>query len=105
MKKLVLFILWLSHFTLFGQNQQMESRTSNFSTLSSSKNIESLNEWEKHNNNESYNHPEFGILSYNAPCSNCIEILDKRTENEKFFLSITNPSHTEHYILSRTANG
>jgi hypothetical protein len=92
MKKLVLFILWLSHFTLFGQNQQMESRTSNFSTLSSSKNIENLNEWKKYNNIESYNHPEFGILSYNAPCSNCIEILDKRTENEKFFLSITNPN-------------
>ena len=65
MKKLVLFILWLSHFTLFGQNQQMESRTSNFSTLSSSKNIESLNEWEKYNNNESYNHPEFGYSTSN----------------------------------------
>ncbi|MFN3939878.1 MAG: hypothetical protein ACK4IY_04785, partial [Chitinophagales bacterium] len=31
-------------------------------------------------------HPEFGILPYNSPCTDCIELIHKRTLNERFFI-------------------
>ncbi len=31
-------------------------------------------------------HPEFGILPYNSPCTDCYELLDKRTLNERFYI-------------------
>ncbi len=38
-------------------------------------------------NNKGYeNDPELGILYANAPCSNCYELLDKRTETQKYFV-------------------
>lgn len=35
---------------------------------------------------EFYTHPEFGILPLDAPCTDCIEILDKRTSNTKYYV-------------------
>ncbi|TSA51472.1 MAG: hypothetical protein D4R43_00680 [Sphingobacteriales bacterium] len=31
-------------------------------------------------------HPEYGLLPYNAGCSNCVEILEKRKSDERYFL-------------------
>ncbi|MBC8172694.1 MAG: hypothetical protein H7X71_02210 [Chitinophagales bacterium] len=31
-------------------------------------------------------HPELGILPYNAPCTDCVEMIDKRTSNTRQFL-------------------
>ncbi len=31
-------------------------------------------------------HPEFGVLPYNAGCRDCFEILEKRKEDERYFL-------------------
>lgn len=33
-----------------------------------------------------YTHPEFGILPYNAPCEDCIELLQYRTQNSRMFV-------------------
>jgi hypothetical protein len=38
-------------------------------------------------------HPEFGILPYNAQCSNCVELLDKRTIDSRYFIDPTNARH------------
>ena len=38
-------------------------------------------------NNKGYeNDPELGVLYANAPCSNCYELLEKRTETQKYFV-------------------
>lgn len=38
-------------------------------------------------------HPEYGILPYNAPCSNCFEWLDKRTETSRTFVDVNDEAH------------
>jgi hypothetical protein len=70
----------------------MTSVVSNYTSFSNSVVSNSIDDWKRYNRPESYLHPEFGVLSYNAPCTDCIEILDKRTENEKYFLSVNNPN-------------
>lgn len=42
------------------------------------------NELSKLSNENS--HPEFGILPFNAGCSECMEILEKRTSDERYFV-------------------
>jgi hypothetical protein len=32
------------------------------------------------------NHPEYGVLPYNTPCTNCFELIEKRTENTRYFI-------------------
>jgi len=39
-------------------------------------------------------HPEYGILPYNAQCAECTELIDKRTENTRFYVDPTAPGHT-----------
>ena len=41
-------------------------------------------EIEKYSNEIS--HPEFGLLPYNAGCNECFEIIEKRKEDERYFL-------------------
>ena len=43
-------------------------------------------------NSNYISYPDFGKLPQNAPCQDCIEILSKRTENEKYFVSSIDPS-------------
>jgi hypothetical protein len=43
---------------------------------------------------EAKQHPEFGILPYNAQCSNCVELIDKRTIDSRFFIDPVNAGHT-----------
>ncbi len=31
-------------------------------------------------------HPEYGVLPFNAPCQDCIELLQKRDENHRYFV-------------------
>ncbi len=33
-----------------------------------------------------YAHPEYGVLPYNAPCTDCIELLQKRDETHRYFV-------------------
>jgi hypothetical protein len=39
-------------------------------------------------------HPEFGILPYNAQCSTCVELIDKRTVDSRFFIDPNDAGHT-----------
>ena len=48
--------------------------------------------WEKYNDKNEYNHPEFGILPDGAPCDNCVELLAKRKESERYFQDLTDTS-------------
>lgn len=39
-------------------------------------------------------HPEYGILPYNAQCSNCVELIDKRTIDSRFYIDPADEGHT-----------
>jgi len=58
-------------------------------------NVQHLSFWKKFNSKVYESHPEFGTLSYDAPCSECVEVLDKRKENERYFININD--HSEFY--------
>jgi gliding motility-associated-like protein len=42
---------------------------------------------------EAKKHPEYGILPFNAQCSECVELIDKRTLNTRDFIDPMVPSH------------
>ncbi|HRG89366.1 MAG TPA: T9SS type A sorting domain-containing protein [Chitinophagales bacterium] len=39
-------------------------------------------------------HPEYGILPYNAQCTNCVELIDKRTIDSRFYIDPADEGHT-----------
>jgi gliding motility-associated-like protein len=39
-------------------------------------------------------HPEYGILPFNAQCRECVELIDKRTVDTRFFVDPYVPGHT-----------
>jgi len=45
-------------------------------------------------------HPEFGQLPFNAQCTDCIELLHKRTEHERYF--IKNGSNGNHFFAQKS---
>jgi len=42
---------------------------------------------------EAKKHPEYGILPYNAQCTECVELIDKRTRTTRAFVDPMVPSH------------
>lgn len=66
----------------------MQSKPFNFNSLPVDSSIDEVDPiWYAINNEEMYNHPEFGKLPYNAPCENCVEVLSKRTSNNRYYVS------------------
>lgn len=66
----------------------LTSKINNLSSFPRSE-VKDLEDWKANNLIENYTHPEFGLLPDNAPCENCIEVLDKRTIDERYFVSIS----------------
>jgi len=93
MKKL-LSITLLTFYLLntYAQKNEMVSTTSNYSGFSEEIKTNSLEKWKEFNPTGYYSHPEFGILPPNAPCDDCVEVLSKRSESEKYFVSTSDPS-------------
>jgi gliding motility-associated-like protein len=72
-----------------GDGQKIESAKNNFTTFTTpEKNILS---WEKHNKSFE-NHPEFGMLPYNAAFNGYVEVMKKRQIDERYFVKEENPS-------------
>lgn len=46
-------------------------------------------------------HPEYGTLAFQAPCDNCVELLDKRSETQREFLLLDKPGE----VILQAANG
>ena len=49
---------------------------------------------EKLSSSDAKSHPEYGILPFNAQCSECVELIDKRTLTSRFFTDPLVPTHT-----------
>lgn len=69
---------------LFAQMKPKENRLNGFQT----REVKNLETWKKLNSPEFYLHPEFGKLPDNAPCENCVEVLEKRTIDERYFVNV-----------------
>jgi gliding motility-associated-like protein len=90
--KPILFTIFLSaifHFS--AQNREMKSVEPNYQYFKIENTSPQVNKLGEYNSNY-VSHPDFGKLPQNAPCEDCIEILSKRSENEKYFVSSIDPS-------------
>jgi gliding motility-associated-like protein len=83
----LLFTFCITAFVSLSQGNNMISRNSNFNSFTKS-NIENLESWKSLNEQSFWTNPDFGILPEDAPCKNCVEILSKRNEDERFFIDI-----------------
>lgn len=84
-KHFIFFLALLAGFTTRAQQYLMEEQKPNFTSFSKPKYSEP-EETAKHNRSEAKNHSEYGILPFNAPCDSCVEVLDKRTEDTRYFI-------------------
>src|SRR6218665_4023363 len=69
------------------------AQASNYTTFTTSVTT-SKEAWKKFNSAEDYSHPEFGVLPQDAPCTSCVEILSKRTTDQRVFRDIKDPTET-----------
>ncbi len=86
MKK-VAFFLTISLFFINQTRAQEGTRATNYNFTSFSTQKRAITpELESLTNKEFKSHPEYGILPYNAPCTDCIELLQKRDESHRYFV-------------------
>lgn len=81
----ILFVLPMASASFSQKSSQegmirKEANLTNFTPSQYNENIEKYREL----NANSLSHPDFGIVPDQSPCENCIEILDKRTADERF---------------------
>ncbi|AEA44706.1 PKD domain-containing protein [Fluviicola taffensis] len=108
-----LFFFLMGITSLFGQDMHGQSRgmTSTAKNLRSFpiSEIKNLDTWKKLNSPKYYSHPEFGKLPKDAPCENCVEVLEKRTIDERYFVNVSNNQefHTQKALgdLHQFVNG
>lgn len=92
----ILLFLTVSSFDSIGQqsNQSTNLSTSK-ANLTSFKNLKDKDAelWLLINGEKWKAHPEFGSLPFDAPCNNCVEVYEKRTEYERYFVDKKDNSH------------
>ncbi|MEO8086541.1 MAG: PKD domain-containing protein [Bacteroidota bacterium] len=57
---------------------------------------------EKYDSEVARKHPEHGILPFNAPCSDCIELLEKRTPDTREFVGGLNPDGSRQIYMQKS---
>lgn len=92
MKSLLLLPIALILF-MSAQSQQMHVKQHNSMVFNADKKLitRSLSDA---SSPQAKQHPEYGILPYNAQCQQCVELIDKRTSNSRFFIDPNNKDHT-----------
>src|ERR1700761_5882433 len=75
--------------------QQMALKIGNYTSFTSKKAAD-VTAWAKFNPDKYKNHPEFGKLPFNGDYEGYVEVLDKRQEDERYFVNESKP--TEFYI-------
>ena len=92
MNKLILSITILFYMScrLYAQTAVTNNEGFNFSSFTAEKKIISP-ELQSLTDKQFYEHPEYGVLPYNAPCKDCFELLQKRDESHRYF--VKNGSH------------
>jgi hypothetical protein len=95
-------VLYLSLFflfcttTLWGQSHRtnLADNSRSFYNLNSYPKVKkvSIESWKKYNDPKDYSHPDFGLDMSNKPCESCVEVLQKRTENSRYYINTEEPS-------------
>jgi gliding motility-associated-like protein len=78
----------------YSQNKAADGmgiKVRNFSSFNE-KQIRNLDTWRSVNDEGYYDHPDFGTLPENAPCTECVEDLSKREKDLRHFIDINDPS-------------
>ncbi len=65
---------------------QMQTKVYNYTKFTSKSSPDITEELMKQTPEELRSHPEFGFLPYDAPCDDCFELLDKRTDTSRMFV-------------------
>lgn len=79
------FVIALVPFCTKAQQQGMHPKTYNYTTFSE-RGKELSKELYDLTPAKYYTHPEFGQLPYDAPCENCMELLQYRTDSARMFV-------------------
>jgi gliding motility-associated-like protein len=89
----ILYPLIFIAFSLQLFSQGMEIKKHNFTSFAAERKFtpEILI---KNTSRQNKEHPEFGVLPYNAQCTNCVELIDKRTERTRFFINPERPNYS-----------
>ncbi|WP_294673254.1 PKD domain-containing protein [uncultured Fluviicola sp.] len=97
----ILFLFFIGTTPLFGQEKYAKAgmiATANNLTSFPASELKSLDEWRKYNDPKYYSHPDFGRLPKNTPCENCVEVLEKRTVDERYFINLND---TKEFFMQR----
>jgi gliding motility-associated-like protein len=89
----ILMMLTLTGTSLFGQTVKIN----NLQAFSENKRINS-NELSSVTSAFQQRHPEYAVLPADAPCRNCYELLDRRTENSRYFVEMKSKGDQEFII-------
>lgn len=98
MKKLLLILITCAAYS-YGQAQtayQVAPKQYNLSSVSTEKKVVTQ-ELTERTPLALQTHPEYGVNPYNAPCTDCIEVLEKRTESSRYFIT-NNKGGSEFYV-------
>lgn len=96
MKRLIWLILFALPFSLYSQGALIDPTEAapngptvkqyNFSTFPSIQVVPDLEELASMTPEDQYSHPEYGQVPYRTQCKDCIELLDRRTEDSRYFV-------------------
>lgn len=88
-----LMVMPLANFSFSQKKAQegMVQKQANLNSFSPDAQFQDMTLYREMNSANS-SHPDFGILPKQSPCDNCIEILEKRTADERFFVDIDDPN-------------
>lgn len=95
---LLVTVFFVSTVSLFAENP-MKVKQYNLSSFSKTEKIIS-EELKKLTPEKFQQHPEYGLLPYNAQCQECFELIQKRTEHERYF--VKNGSNGTHFFAQKS---
>lgn len=90
----IILVLLFTGLFVYSQNSPQPTGLNyyndNFSTMVE-KRTYSLSIGQQYNSIASQSHPDFGTLPFNAPQKNVVEVLEKRTVDERYYVDINDP--------------
>jgi gliding motility-associated-like protein len=86
---LLCILLFLNKFSFAQVNQTENIQNTSFNFTSFHKEMKvSPALYERYNGKQSQSHPDYGMMPQSAPCTECVELLDKRNANERAFADV-----------------
>lgn len=85
-------LVWFVAAPLFALPQQMYTKQFNFRSFPQTEK-QNTALWQQLNSAKAQQHPEYGLLPQDAKCNDCVEVLDKRTENSRYYVLEKQTNH------------